>query len=315
MMDYLDIKVDSSEQQFEEARFKSLLSNLKYILIGKNNELLSFDKIKKDFGLYKQRYLGLQTVDVDNIVGSLGRYSDFDKFFLPKKDHLQKRWAKIHNLLLRDIILPPVKLYKVGDIYFVFDGHHRVSVSKRMGVKYVDAEVTEFLTDVPFTTDMNAEEIFLNGEKEKFLNITGLKKSRPDIRIRVTATGEYDFLLGQINKLMVQLNENRKVDSKIMSFEEAAQIWYDNIYLPAIETIKNYGILEKFPNRTKTDLYVWINEHKRFLSLKYGRDIVIKFAAKDFLLRFAKSPIRRFKLKIINIKYKLLNRFFRGNTS
>jgi hypothetical protein len=296
---------DISNQEFESARFKSLLNNLKYLLVGRNNELLSFEKVKEGFSLYRQRYLGVQTVRVDSIVGSLDRYRDFDRYFLPKKVHLQSRWARIHNLMASDVILPLVKLYKVGEIYFVFDGNHRVSVSKKTGVKYIDAEVTEFITDTPLTPDMNPNKIFVLAEREKFLNVTGLKKKRPDISIRVTAPGQYDFLLGQINKLMIQLNENKKADEKMVTFEEASLIWYDSIYLPAIEAIKHYGLLEKFPNRTKTDLYIWINEHKRYLSLKYGREVVIKFAAKDILFRY-NNPFRRLRLKLINLKYKVL---------
>ena len=115
----------------------------------------------------------------------------------------------------------------------------------------------------------------------------------------------------QINKLLVQLNENIKEDEKLLTFEEASLIWYDNIYLPAIDTIKNYGILEKFPNRTKTDLYIWINEHKRYLSLKYGREVIIKFAAKDIMLRYSKNPFRRLSLSIINLKYRLIKKFIK----
>lgn len=301
---------DVSSQAFENARFISLLKNLKYLLIGRNNELLSFEKIKKGFGLYKQASLGVQVVPVEDIVGSFDRYRDFDKFFLPKKNHLQYRWAHIHNLLVRDVILPPVKLYKVSEIYFVVDGNHRVSVSKKIGVRFIDAEVIEFLTDANITREMDPKDIFIQIEREKFLNITGLKLNRPDIKTRITSPGQYDVLLGQINKLMVQLNENRKDGEKLISFKEASLIWYDDIYLPAIEVIKNYGILEKFPNRTKTDLYIWINEHKRYLSLKYGREVVIKFAANDFILRYRKNPVRRIKLKLINFKYKIMKSIY-----
>lgn len=302
--------MDVSSQAFENARFISLLKNLKYLLIGRNNELLSFEKIKKGFGLYKQASLGVQVVSVEDIVGSFDRYRDFDKFFLPKKNHLQYRWAHIHNLLVRDVILPPVKLYKVSEIYFVVDGNHRVSVSKKIGVRFIDAEVIEFLTDANITREMDPKDIFIQIEREKFLNITGLKLNRPDIKTRITSPGQYDVLLGQINKLMVQLNENRKDGEKLISFKEASLIWYDDIYLPAIEVIKNYGILEKFPNRTKTDLYIWINEHKRYLSLKYGREVVIKFAANDFILRYRKNPFRRIKLKLINFKYKIMKSIY-----
>lgn len=309
-MNNYDIVNNVSNQEFESARFRSLLTSLKYFLIGRNNELLSFEKIKKGFELYKQKYLGIQTIPIDVIVGSFDRYKDFDRYFLPKKVHLQERWAKIHNLIARDVILPPVKLYKIGEIYFVIDGNHRVSVSKKLGVKYIDAEVIEFITAISITPDMDPKEIFILAEREKFLNVTGLKQNRPEIKIRITVPGQYDFLLSQIDKLMVQLNENKKADEKLTTFKETSLIWYDHIYLPAIEIIKNYGILEKFPNRTKTDLYIWINEHKRYLSLKYGREVVIKFAAKDFLLRYSKNPFRRLKLRLINLKYRNYKNFY-----
>jgi hypothetical protein len=299
----------ASTQAFENARFVSMLKNLKYFLIGRNNELLSFEQIKKGFGLYSQVYLGVQAVPLENIVGSFDRYRDFDKYFLPKKNHLQCRWARIHNLIARDVILPPVLLYKVSEIYFVVDGNHRVSVSKKLGIKYIDAEVVKFFTDATITSDMDPKDIFIQIEREKFLNVTGLKQNRPDIKTRITSPGKYDFLLGQINKLMIQLNENRKDREKLISFKEASLLWYDNIYLPAIEVIKSYGILEKFPNRTKTDLYVWINEHKRYLSLKYGRDIVIKFAANDIVLRYNKNIFRKIKLKLTNLKYRMQKYF------
>jgi hypothetical protein len=299
------VSYQDSAQAFESARLKSLLKNLKYLLIGKENELLSFEKIRKDFLLYQQRSLGIKPVEVEKIIGSFDRYKDFDKYFLPKKVHLQKRWAKIHNLIAKDIILPPVKLYQVGDIYFVVDGHHRVSVSKKMGVDFIDAEVTEFMTDVKLKSTMDPSQIVLLAERENFLNVTGLKKKRPDNRMRITIPGQYDILLRQIGKFMQRHNQEKGEDEKKMDFQEAALCWYDNIYLPAIETIKRYGILEKFPNRTKTDLYIWINEHKRFLSLKYGKDVVIKFAAKDIALKYKRNPFRKFRLQLISFRYRI----------
>jgi hypothetical protein len=305
----MEVIYQKSLDEFSSARFRSLLNNLKFFLIGRDNELLSFDKIRKELELKNQRYLGIQTVSIDNIVGSFDRYRDFDKFFLPRKPHLQRRWANIHNAIARDIILPPVQLYKIGEIYFVLDGNHRISVSKKMGIKYVDADVTEFTTNLTITPDMDPKDIFILAEREKFLKITNLSKNKPDLKIRITIPGQYDFLLRQIHKLMVQLNENKKVDEKLLTFEEASQIWYEKIYLPAIEIIKNYGILDNFPNRTKTDLYVWINEHKRYLSLKYGREVVIKFAAKDFSMRYSEKFWIRLKLKLTYLKYRLINKF------
>jgi len=289
----------NSEQEFENARFKSLLNSMKFFLIGRENELLSFSKIKKGLGLHNQRYLGIKTVKIDEIVGSVDRYKDFDKHFLPKKTFLMQRWANIHKAFSADIILPLVKLYKVGNIYFVVDGNHRVSVAKKVGAKYIDAEVTEFITKIPVTRNMDPKDMFILTERENFLDLTKLKKNRPDVKINITIPGKYSFLLKQINKLMNQLNEDKK---------EGEENWYDNIYLPAISIINHYRIMENFPTRTEPDLYVWINEHKRYLSLKYGRPIVLKFAAKDFSRKYKEKLWLRIKLKIINLRYKILSK-------
>lgn len=294
-----------SKQKFENARFKSLLNSLKFFLIGRENELLSFDKIKKGLGLHNQRYFGIKTVAVDEIVGSVDRYKDFDRYFLPKKTFLMQRWANIHGAFSKDIGLPLVQLYKVGNIYFVVDGNHRVSVAKNIGARYIDAEVTEFITKTPVTREMDPKDMFLLAEREKFLDLTKLKKNRPDAKINITIPGKYDFLLQQINKLMNQLNEGSE---KKINFEEASLYWYDNIYLPAIDIINHYRIMENFPSRTKSDLYVWINEHKRYLSLKYGRPTVLKFAAKDFSRKYKEKSWLRLKLKIISLKYKIFSK-------
>ena len=150
--------------------------------------------------------------------------------------------------------------------------------------------------------------MFILTERENFLDLTKLKKNRPDVKINITIPGKYNFLLKQINKLMNQLNEVKKEDEEKINFEEASLYWYDNIYLPAINIINHYRIMENFPTRTEPDLYVWINEHKRYLSLKYGRPTVLKFAAKDFSRKYKEKLWLRIKLKIINLKYKILSK-------
>jgi len=297
-----------SQQEFDNARFKSLLNNLKFFLIGRDNKLLPFEEIRRGLGLHNQRNLGIKTVKIDDVVGSVDRYKDFDKYFLPKKAHLMQRWASIHGAVSKDIYLPAVKLYKISSVYFVLDGNHRISVARKIGAEYIDAEVTEFLTKLPITREMDPKDIFILTEREKFLGITKLKENRPDIKIRITIPGKYDFILKQINKLMYQLNEGTKENEKKISFEEASLYWYDNIYLPAIDIINHYKIIKNFPTRTKSDLYVWINEHKRYLSLKYGRPIVLKFAAKDFSKKYSEKFWLKLKLILINLKYNMFSK-------
>ncbi len=289
------------KEQFESARFKSLLNNLKFFTRERSNKLLSFDEINKGLQLHNQHYLGMREVLVENIVGSIDRYKDFDRYFLPKKAHLEHRWSNIYNAYKNDVILPAVNLYKIGDIYFVIDGNHRVSVARRMGVLYIDAEVTEFKTRIPVNRDMDPNDMFILSEREKFMDITKLREKNPGIKIRLTIPGKYDFLLNQISNHMHYLNENLEKGQKQYSFEDTALEWYDNIYLPARNIIGHYRILEHFPNRTKSDLYVWINAHKYYLREKYGDDIGLSDAAYDFSKKFSEGFWPRIRLAFDNI--------------
>lgn len=297
----MNISKQEAATQFENARFRSLLNSLRSFVTSKDNELLSFEKISKGFSLYNQRYLGVKTVEVDKITGSIDRYKDFDRYFLPKKAHLEHRWSNIYAAYSNDISLPAVQLYKVSEIYFVLDGNHRVSVAKRMGVKYIDADVTEFNTRVPISREMDPSDIFILAEREKFLNVTKLGTNRKNIKIRLTIPGKYDFLLQRINDHMYFLNKDQKKYGKIISFEEAALDWYDNIYIPAIDLIDSYNIINNFPHRTKSDLYIWINSHKYYLRDKYGVSIGLPDAAYDFSRKFSERFWPKIKLKFKNI--------------
>lgn len=112
-------------------------------LIGRNNELLSYSDLLKQHGLKGQRYLGAQTVLLDRIVGSLGRSKDFDRDFYPLRYFSSHRWRSIARAAYMDVGLPAVELYKVGDSYYVRDGHHRISVARTRGQVYIDAQVIE----------------------------------------------------------------------------------------------------------------------------------------------------------------------------
>jgi hypothetical protein len=109
-----------------------------------SGELLSFERVRGELGAARQADLGIQSVPVSKIVGSVSRHGDFDGAFLPKKGHLRERWQRIDRMLLQSGAFPPVSLYKIGDSYFVADGNHRVSVVSYHGIERIDALVIEF---------------------------------------------------------------------------------------------------------------------------------------------------------------------------
>ena len=106
--------------------------------------MLSFDEIRRALGADSKFYLGRKVVEVSKIVGSVDRYREFDRDFMPVKASMSVRWKRIDRALRRGEELPAVNLYKIGDAYFVADGNHRVSVARYQGVEMIDAEITEF---------------------------------------------------------------------------------------------------------------------------------------------------------------------------
>ena len=165
-------------------------------------EDLVVERAAVDFfgGELDRRRRGVQTVRIDLIVGSVGRYKDFDNAFLPTKNTLVDRWRKINRAFYDDVSLPPVTLYKVGSVYFVLDGNHRVSVAREHGVVYLDAEVFEASTRVPLTAAdvVDADNLEVLGDYAQFLERTHLDQLRPDQHIRFTIGGAYERLIEHI---------------------------------------------------------------------------------------------------------------------
>lgn len=110
------------------------------------NCLLPFDRSQLRGALRSQRYVGLQTVPLDQIVGSEGRFREFDRAFFPRQTHTMERWLSLAKAHYQAVALPPVDLIKVGDRYFVTDGNHRISVARAQGQTFIDAQVVEVET-------------------------------------------------------------------------------------------------------------------------------------------------------------------------
>jgi hypothetical protein len=135
-------------QDFESARRRALWRDLLSWLTRKGNSLLSFNQVRQDLPVLGQHDLGLQVVLLDKIVGSAGRSYDFDRAFFPRYPHLQDRWMRIDQAHYKQVSLPPVELIKLDDLYFVNDGHHRVSVARVWGQNFIQASVIEVDTSV-----------------------------------------------------------------------------------------------------------------------------------------------------------------------
>jgi hypothetical protein len=127
---------------FRRAFAKGKMDRLLAFLINKNNHLLSIEQISKGKEFYARNYCGLKTVPIKMIRGSEGRSEDFDRSFNPIKKHNMYRWMGVATLRLKGRALPAVDLVQIGELFFVMDGHHRISVAWALGEKFIDANVT-----------------------------------------------------------------------------------------------------------------------------------------------------------------------------
>jgi hypothetical protein len=128
--------------RYRKARLRAWMGRLRALLLGRDHRLLHLGSLGAGSSLRGGRYAGLRSVPISRIQGSEGRSDDFDAEFRPLKAHNRWRWVSLAAARLRGAALPPVELIQVGEIYFVRDGHHRISVAKAFGQEQIDAEVT-----------------------------------------------------------------------------------------------------------------------------------------------------------------------------
>jgi hypothetical protein len=254
---------------FQNARMRGFWQEMADLLRGKSTELLSFEDIRARLRLREEFYQGTQDVPLDKILGSVGRYREFNNRFLPRKGVAPERWSRVYAQATGLTGLPPIEVYKVGDAYFVRDGNHRVSVARQLGAQTIQAHVTELPTSISLRPGMSEEELDAATAYAEFLAETRLDATRPRLQaILLSEPSRYNDLLGHVYLHQRVLEQERK---QPVTVEQAAADWYDNVYRPAVTLIRKYGVLEHFgKQRTEGDLYLWMVEHLREIAEQYG---------------------------------------------
>jgi hypothetical protein len=259
-----------AKDDFSRVRWKAFVRGVMASLRGEKNTLLSYDEVKEKLHIGGPIYRGVRTVPVAQIVGSLNRYHEFDAAFLPKNNENAGRWQSVDRAFYQEVSLPPVVLYKVGEVYFVVDGHHRVSVAREQNSEFIDAEVRECSTKVNITTGLKSEDLEILQDKVKFLEATGFDQLLPGVDIFLNIPDGFSRMLEHIavHKYFMGLDEKRDISDR-----EAVLHWYHNVYGPITKVIRESGILEEFPEKSEGDLYLWVLDHQAYLNEEEGRDL------------------------------------------
>lgn len=255
-------------KRFQSAKRKLFWDNIFSLVRGRSPDLLSFEEVQTALGAWQQ-VEGREAVNIplDRIVGSVGRYRDFTREFLPRASVNESRWRGVDAAMHSMAGLPPIEVYQVGDIYFVKDGNHRVSVARANGLKDIEAYVTRVDTPVKLTADTKPEDLALKAAYVDFLHTTHLDDLRPDSDLEVTEFYSYTELIEHIavHRHYMGLEQQREISS-----DEAVQSWYDRVYLPVAAAVWASDILDRFPGRTPADLYIWVCRHREELADEHG---------------------------------------------
>jgi hypothetical protein len=273
--------IAEAARHFSQARVNAFWQEMWALLRGKWTDLLRFEDVKQRLRLRDERYLGLQNIEIDKIVGSVGRYRDFTRTFLPRTNAVRSRWQRLDALARGPEGFPPIEVYKIGDAYFVADGNHRVSVARQLGATTIEAYVTELPTAVPLDANTQPEDLLKKEGYADFLRETRLDRLRPGSSVILTEPDRYRQILEhiQVHRYFMGLEQGREI-----SWDEAVASWYDNVYMPMIELIRNYNVLDRFPGRTEADLYAWLLKHQEALRLHLGGESVTpEEAVQDFI--------------------------------
>jgi ParB-like chromosome segregation protein Spo0J len=268
-----------AQSDFSRARRARLLADIGRRLRREPDDvalMLPFEEVVEALGRTGQRDLGLQNVPLDAIVGTVDRTADFDRRLRPTSARLRTRWERIAAAQRRGEALPPVSLYKVGDLYFVRDGHHRVSVAKSLGREDIDAYVVEVSTRIPLGEDTHVSDLPLKDHERLFRERVPLPR---EARARIAVTDPWDFgvLAEAIEAWGFRAMQER---GTYMDRGEVARLWFEEEYAPVVELLKAGDLIA--PGETETDAYLRVaGDRYRVLRTHEWSDEVIEHLRRE----------------------------------
>jgi hypothetical protein len=248
---------------FTRARRRRALSRLSTRLRGEPsdfNVILPFEEVVQALGRRGERYLGLQSIPLDSIVGTVDRGREFDRRFRPTSGRVRSRWERIAAAQRRGQAMPPIQVYRIGELHFVKDGHHRVSVARALGNTHIDAYVTEVLTTVGADGEIRLKDLPLKSHERLFHERVPLK---PEARARIKLSDEWRYagLAEGVEAWGFRLMQAR---GELLTREQVAEAWFRDEYQPVVEMLREAGLVG---SGTETEAYVRVTA-LRYLLLR-----------------------------------------------
>ena len=259
-MPRLDTGFTAQDAQYDYTRVRRqrVLADLRARLrrdAGDVNMILPFDEVVDALGRTGDRPLGQQTIELDSIVGTVDRSRDFDRSFRPISTRTRPRWERIAGALRRGEDMPPISVYRVGELHFVRDGHHRVSVARALGRATIDAYVTEILTQVGADSGIRPADLPLKGHQRVFFERVPLPREAR-AQIRLSDPWGYAELAEAVEAWGFRMIQAR---GELLSREQVAHAWYRDEYQPVVAMLEEASLVN---GTTPTDAYIHLSRER-----------------------------------------------------
>jgi len=267
-----------AQSDFNRSRRRAALGRLSARLRGQAGDvstLLPFEEVVEALGRTGERRLGLQTIKLETIVGSVDRTSEFDRSFRPRTARVRNRWQRINEAQRKGKGMPPINVFRVGGLHFVEDGHHRVSVARHLGLDVIEAYVTEVVTRVSSSEGLRLSDLPAKDHERLFLERVPLdREQRKRIGFANPEVG-YAELAETVEawgfRLIQGLGEPR-------DRREIAQAWFNDEFAPVVEDLRDAGLIGQ---STEVDAYMRLT-CDRYMLLRthdWGEDVIARLQA------------------------------------
>jgi hypothetical protein len=261
-----------AQHDFLRARRRATLARLVARLRGEPDDIgviLPYEEAVAALGFVSERSIGAQVVQLDTIVGTVDRARDFDRRFRPTSGRVRSRWEQIATAMRRGDPMPPVDLVRVGEIHFVRDGHHRVSVARALGRTDIDAVVTEVVTSVPANRAITLTDLPLKSQERVFFERVPLP---PEVRSELVLSDatDYDLLAEAVEAWGFRAIQHR---GEPLSRQATAMLWIETEFRPVVAMLREADLLG---GQTDAEAYMRIAaERYRLLRTHVWNDEVL----------------------------------------
>jgi hypothetical protein len=270
-----------AQTDFLRARRRAALGAMVARLRGEPDDVrvvLPYEEVVAALGYVSENAVGKAVVPLDVIVGTVDRGRDFDRSFRPTTARVRSRWEHIAAAMRRGEAMPPVDLVRVGQIYFVRDGHHRVSVARALGHTDIDAMVTEVVTRVGAERAITLEELPVKSHERVFFERVPLPDNAR-AEIRLTDPWDYGRLAEAVEAWGFRTSQDR---GEPINRREAAYLWLENEYRPVIEMLRGADLIG---TNTETEAYMRVSAARYRLLRTHTWDEDVLAAVVDELSR------------------------------